>query len=164
MEIVTFEVTPFMVNCFVVKDGGEAIVIDPGEFIPEMLEALEGCKLKAIIDFEEACRYYTVFDLGMAILGLCTTGQKIALGKARALVAGYQQTRELERAERDALRLFVEYAATATSFWRFRRHHLHAPSAVMANRHWQMVNVAEQVAAIPRERFLEAVLDSDRGV
>lgn len=31
LEILTFELTPFVMNSYVLKDGGEAIIIDPGE-------------------------------------------------------------------------------------------------------------------------------------
>ena len=41
MDILTFVTTPFMENCFVIKDGDEAIVIDPGEATPELLDAIE---------------------------------------------------------------------------------------------------------------------------
>ncbi len=36
MEIKTFVMTPFAMNCYVIKDGGEAIVIDPGEATREL--------------------------------------------------------------------------------------------------------------------------------
>lgn len=50
MEILTFELTPFYVNTFVLKNGGEAVVIDPGEAHPQLLASLDGCTVKAIID------------------------------------------------------------------------------------------------------------------
>ena len=116
-----------------------------------------GEKLKAIIDFEETCRYYHVFDLGMGILGLCIDGSRLALDKARSLVSGYQQTRRLEVREKEALQLFAEYAAIATSYWRFWMYNIHTPIAENANIHWQMVRIAEEIAAIPDRKFLQAV-------
>ena len=50
MEILTFVTTPMMENCFVVKDGGEAIVIDPGEATQELLDALEGLTVKLVVN------------------------------------------------------------------------------------------------------------------
>ncbi len=41
---------------------------------------VQGERLMAIIDFEEACHYYRSFDLGMAIVGLVETG-KASLSK-----------------------------------------------------------------------------------
>lgn len=117
----------------------------------------EGRELRALIDFEEACHYYKGFDLGMAIVGLCAEGTTIALDKARALVHGYQQVQSLEETEKEALQLFVEYAATATSYWRFWKYHIDTPTAQKANKHWQMVRLAEAVGAIAKARFLEAI-------
>ena len=119
--------------------------------------------LRAIIDFEEACRYYKVFDIGMAILGLCTEEDTIALEKARALVAGYQQIRRLEESEKETLQLFVEYAAIATSYWRFWKYHIDKPMAEKADKHRQMMRLAKGVNAIPKTRFLQAVFDYGSG-
>jgi len=38
---------------------------------------------------EEACQYYKAFDLGMAVVGLCTERSKTILPKVRSLVRGY---------------------------------------------------------------------------
>ncbi len=119
----------------------------------------EGQKFRAIIDLEEACRYYKVFDLGMGILGMCTEGTTIALDKARGLVVGYQQIRMLEEREKEVLQLFVEYAAIATSCWRFWKYHIDTPSPEMADKHCPMVRLAKEVGAIPKERFLAAVFN-----
>lgn len=116
-------------------------------------------KFKALIDFEEACRYYKGFDLGMGILGLCAQRTTVALDKARALVIGYQQVRILQEREKEALQLFVEYAAIATSYWRFWKYHIHTPIAEKADKYWQMVRLAEGVNAIPKTRFLAAVFN-----
>ena len=120
---------------------------------------VERNEFRAIIDFEEACHYYKTFDLGMGILGLCTEGTTVALGKARCLVIGYQQVRMLEAREKEVLQLFVEYAAIATSFWRFWKYNIHTPIAEKTNTHWQMVRLAEEIAAIPKARFWEAVFN-----
>lgn len=49
MEILSFTVTPFEENCFVVKDGDEAIVIDPGEAAPELLDAIKDLNVTMIV-------------------------------------------------------------------------------------------------------------------
>jgi len=118
---------------------------------------------RAIIDFEEACHYYKGFDIGMGILGLCTEGTAVALDKAQALVAGYQQVRLLEESEKETLQLFVEYAAIATSYWRFWKYHIHTPMVEKVDKHWQMVRLAQGINAKSQTRFLEAVFnDRDR--
>ena len=117
----------------------------------------EGTRLKAIIDFEDASCDDKIFDLGMAIVGLCREGQGVVLEKARALVKGYEQIRELEDGEKNALQLYVEYAAVTVSCWRYWKYHIDAPSVENADNHWQMVRVAEGVQAIPKAGFLEMV-------
>ena len=42
----------------------------------------DGTELKAVIDFEEACCYYRVFDVGMGIVGLCSDRATIDLDRA----------------------------------------------------------------------------------
>jgi glyoxylase-like metal-dependent hydrolase (beta-lactamase superfamily II) len=55
MEIRSFQVTPFIVNCFVVKDGDEAIVIDPGEVTPALLRCVQQCKVRLIVNTHCHC-------------------------------------------------------------------------------------------------------------
>ncbi len=55
MEIHSFQVTPFCENCFVVCDGGEALVIDPGDVSPKMLRLLAGCTVRAIVNTHCHC-------------------------------------------------------------------------------------------------------------
>ena len=117
----------------------------------------EGTELKAIIDFEDATYEDKVFDLGMGIVGLCREGQGVVLEKARALITGYEQIQQLEEGEKTALQLYLEYAATTVSCWRFWKYHIDAPSAENADKHWQMVRVAERLRNIPKEHFLETV-------
>ncbi|MFK7801231.1 MAG: homoserine kinase [Anaerolineae bacterium] len=117
----------------------------------------EGATFKAIIDFEEACHYYRVFDLGMGIVGLCAEGTNIDLDKARALLNGYEQVQLLDDCEKVALQLFVEYAAVATAYWRFWKYYIHAPQAEMADTPFEMKQLAQAVKEIPKARFLEKV-------
>ena len=117
----------------------------------------ENNKLEALIDFEDACHYYRVFDLGMGIVGMCTDDGKIDLDKAGAFIRGYQQVQSLEEVEKNHLQLFVEYAAIATSYWRFWKYNIHEPVADKAELHMQMVEIAKDVNAIPREEFIDAI-------
>lgn len=117
----------------------------------------EDGKLKAILDFADACYYYKGYDLGMGIVGLCTQDATVAFDKVRALTAGYQEVRILEEVEREALQLFVEYAAISITYWRFWKFNIHTPIAEKACRYKEMVGLAEAVGAIPKTRFLEAV-------
>jgi homoserine kinase type II len=71
-----------------------------------------------IMDFEEACYYYRVFDIGMTIVGTCRSGDTINLDKVRHLLSGYQQHTKLLKLEEKALKAFTVYAAAGTAFWR----------------------------------------------
>jgi homoserine kinase type II len=117
----------------------------------------EGNKLKAIIDFEEVCHYYLVFDLGMAALGLCTHDSIVNLSKVRALVNGYQQMRELEAEEREALQLSIEYAAISTSSWRFWKFNIGTPIAAKSKAYTQMAKTAKNVSQIRGSVFQDAI-------
>lgn len=55
MDILTIPVTPFFVNCYIVKDGGEAIVIDPGDVSDEVLRALDGSTVRTIVNTHGHC-------------------------------------------------------------------------------------------------------------
>ena len=129
-------------------------------------------QFRALIDFEEACHYYFVFELGMAIVGTCARsegvegkkveseeveGEKIDFAKARALVGGYQKVRPLAQLEKASLQMFVRYAATATSYWRFNQYNVANPSEALAGHHWGMVKLAQHVTDIPSTEFLELV-------
>lgn len=113
---------------------------------------------KAIIDFEEACHYFSVFELGMAALGTCVDDDaKVNLDKVRALVTGYQQIRSLQPIEKQSLQLFIRYAAVATSYWRFNKYNIEEPDAHKANHHRQMMQLAKSVSQMPENQFLNAV-------
>jgi homoserine kinase type II len=110
--------------------------------------------LKAIIDFEDACYYYKLFDLGMAIIGLCVDSEKFTLSKVHSLIKGYQQIRTLEKQEQESLQLFIEYTATATSYWRFWKFHIHTPQAEKTDKHWEMVNFAKEARNMSKSQFI----------
>lgn len=117
-----------------------------------------GIALEALIDFEAVCNYYRIFDIGMGILGMCTDDGNIKLEHARAFIHGYQNIQPLEDEEIKYLQFFVEYAAIATSCWRFWRYNVYETIAEKTKLHYQMVNIADSVNSIPKESFLEALL------
>lgn len=55
MELLTFHLTPFVMNCFVIKDGGEAVVIDPGEVTPQLLRSVADVKVKMVVNTHCHC-------------------------------------------------------------------------------------------------------------
>jgi glyoxylase-like metal-dependent hydrolase (beta-lactamase superfamily II) len=50
VELQEFELGVFQTKCFVVKDGGEALVIDPGEARQDLLEALAGIPKVTVVN------------------------------------------------------------------------------------------------------------------
>jgi len=117
----------------------------------------EGGSFKAIIDFEESCHYYKIFDLGMAVVGMCTEGHKVKLPKVQSLISGYQKIRKLEDPEKKALQLFIEYAAIATSSWRYWKYNIDTSNPEKMNKHNEMVRIANNVCDIPGSLFMDAV-------
>jgi glyoxylase-like metal-dependent hydrolase (beta-lactamase superfamily II) len=55
MEILSYPVTPFVVNCYVLRDNGEAIVVDPGEATPSVLKATAGYLVRSIVNTHCHC-------------------------------------------------------------------------------------------------------------
>jgi homoserine kinase type II len=117
---------------------------------------------KAIIDFEEACHYHLIFDLGMAILGICASDIEIDLHMARTLVDGYQRVRPLAQIEKESLQLFVRYAAVATSYWRFNKYNIEEPSEQRAGDHWKMVQIAKEVRDTSAAHFFDTIFSGDQ--
>ncbi|MEO1263518.1 MAG: homoserine kinase [Bacteroidota bacterium] len=111
--------------------------------------------LRAIIDFEEACHYYLIYDIGMAIIGTCMDGKKMNSAKARAFTKGYQKERKLTGEEIGALQIFMEYAAVRTSNWRIWKYHLDAPNPAKKNKHREMMATAEMIRKMPKKKFLK---------
>lgn len=55
MRIDTFPLTPFLANCFVIRDDNETVVIDPGEVTPALLQALDGVAVRLIVNTHCHC-------------------------------------------------------------------------------------------------------------
>ena len=114
-------------------------------------------KFKAIIDFEEACYYYLIFDIGMSILGLCLDKGVLNLVKVKSLINGYQSIRPLQSEEKGKLKFFVEYAAIATSKWRFWKYNIDVPNKKLKDKHWEMVNIAKNINSINNKNFIQQI-------
>jgi homoserine kinase type II len=116
---------------------------------------VQGERLMAIIDFEEACQYYRSFDLGMVIVGACRNRQGISFHKVRKFLRGYQNDITLESVERESLKAFAVYAAVATSFWRFRQYHLLRPEPLLYDKHVEMQTLADTISEYSDSSFTE---------
>ena len=117
----------------------------------------EDGNFKAILDFSEMSRIYKIYELGMAVVGICTEETNIVIKKVRAFVEGYQEIRQLEEIEKDSLQLCIEWGAILTSAWRFWKYNIDMPDADKSEKYMQMVSIAKNVSAIPKEEFKMAV-------
>ena len=98
-----------------------------------------------IIDFEEACYYYRMYDIGMAIVGLCNNQGSIDFPKANKLIVAYEKVIPLSKEEKEAVKVFIAYAATATAFWRFRQFNIIAPTPARKDSYLEMKKIAEKM-------------------
>jgi hydroxyacylglutathione hydrolase len=55
LDILSIAMTPFVTNCFVLREGEEALVVDPGDVTPELLQAIEGRRVRAIVNTHAHC-------------------------------------------------------------------------------------------------------------
>ena len=112
----------------------------------------------AITDFEEACYYYRIFDLAMAVVGMCAPEGSIFLPKVKALIAGYEAVQTLNPTEKKRFRAFIVYAATAATFWRYRQYHVIHPDESMKNHHEAMMRIADDAFCRSDEEFQQPFL------
>lgn len=110
-------------------------------------------EFQALIDFEDACNYFKVYDLGSAFHGICVEGGELNLKKAAQIVKGYEQFRDLESNEKKALQVLTVYAGVAISYWRYLKYNLTNPVEEKKNFHKKSAEVADRIQAIPAEIF-----------
>lgn len=109
--------------------------------------------LVALLDFEEACSYYKLFDIGMCAVGCCTRNGLFDLNQVNMLAAGYQKVSPLADVERKQLKIFMEYAAVTASFWRFRQYNIRYPSPDKKDNYRELSLLADQVHAMDEHQF-----------
>ena len=91
-------------------------------------------KSVTIIDFEEAAYYYRVFDIGMAIIGLCSEGKILNKEKVKSFLIGYKKEIKLTPNEEKSLQAFTIYAGASMTFWRHRNFNYVYPNIGLKNR------------------------------
>ena len=114
-------------------------------------------KRARIMDFEEACHYYRVFDIGMMLIGCCSDANGLRMEQAAALLKGYQMELSLLPAEKEALQAFSVYAAAATAFRRHQNFNHVKPDPAMFNHYRAMQSLADRVRQIPEAEFMKMV-------
>lgn len=104
--------------------------------------------LAGILDFEEACYFYTLFDIGMAVVGCCSSSGNFNTSQIQALLRGYADEHLFTAHEESQLNVFIEYAAISTSVWRFRQYNVKYPNPEKADNYKEMVFLADQIHAM----------------
>ena len=119
----------------------------------------ENGKFKAVLDFEDSGHNRLIFDIGMAVVGLCGEDSRISLEKVRALLSGYQNTRNLDKNEKQSLLASIKLAAVLTSAWRFWKYNLTGSNPGRSDHYRQMVNIVDNLELIPEDFFFKNVFD-----
>jgi len=115
-------------------------------------------KTATVMDFEEACYYFRVFDIGMTIIGTCSKDQVLNLDDVTSLLEGYQQEVSLLSIEIDALQAFTTYGAAATAYWRHQNYNYVNVDESMRDHYVAMKKQADQVMSIPSEEFIDCLI------
>lgn len=115
-----------------------------------------GDELAAVLDFEEACHYYLLFDLGMCAVGCCTKKGRFNMDQTAKVLAGYQQQSPLSSHEKKQLKVFMEYAAVAGSSWRFNQYNLKYPGHDLSESYLELSALADQIHGMDEAKFAAA--------
>lgn len=55
MDILPIPMTPFVTNCYVLREGDAALIVDPGDVTPELLEAIDGYTVNTVVNTHCHC-------------------------------------------------------------------------------------------------------------
>jgi homoserine kinase type II len=111
--------------------------------------------LVAILDFEEACHFYSLFDTGMAGVGCCSDNGHFNISLLKALLGSYAAISPFTSSEKSQLNIFVEYAAVAASFWRFRQYNVKYPNRQKADSYKALSSLADQIHTLGSTSLLD---------
>ena len=108
-----------------------------------------------IMDFEEAVKYYRVYDIGMTIIGICGEGVTINFEKVSALLKGYQKEVQLLDIEINALQAFTVYAGSAMTFWRHSHFNFIKPDPDFFDHYKTLQTLTDFVKQQPADCFVK---------
>lgn len=111
-----------------------------------------------IMDFEEAVKYYRVYDIGMTIIGICGEGVTINFERVRALLKGYQKELKLLDIELNALQGFTVYAGSAMTFWRHSHFNFIKPDPDFFDHYKTLQALTDFVKQQPADCFIKLAL------
>jgi len=102
-------------------------------------------QLVALLDFEEACWFYRLFDLGMGLLGCCAPDGTFSQPAIKGCLAGYQSISPLTEREKQQLKVFITYAGMASSLWRFQQYNLVNPDPDKKESYRELSDLVDQI-------------------
>ncbi len=89
----------------------------------------------------------------MALTGVCSEKNSISLRKAKALIKGYLQERELTQMEKKGIKIFTIYTSISISVWRFQQFLKNIPIP----RYQQMVDIVDSLVQMKNSSFMKQV-------
>lgn len=110
-------------------------------------------KSVVIMDFEESAFYFRVFDIGMAIIGVCRENDTIDANKVRSLLKGYSTIISLSENEKNSIKAFTVYAGTSMSFWRFHNFNHIKPEPLMFDHYIELKKLTDYIQDLSEEIF-----------
>lgn len=106
-----------------------------------------------IMDFEESAFYFRVYDIGMAIIGLCRDDLIVNLDKVKSLLIGYKNINNLSDNELKSIKAFTIYAGVSMTFWRFVNFNYVKPNPLLSNHYLELKNLTDSLQKIPDNVF-----------
>jgi homoserine kinase type II len=108
-----------------------------------------------IMDFEESAFYYRIYDVGMAIIGVCRDDNlnNIDLDKVKNLLNGYKNIINLSENELKSLKAFTIYAGASMTFWRYLNFNFTKPNSLLSNHYLELKNLTDFVEMLPEDAF-----------
>ncbi len=116
-----------------------------------------GGELVALLDFEEACWFYRLFDLGMGIIGCCAPHGTFSPPAVRSYTAGYQSILPLSKKERQQLKIFIEYTGIASSLWRFQQYNMINPDPEKKESYRELSDLVDQIHTMDIDDLVPSV-------
>lgn len=109
----------------------------------------DGNKLVSIIDFEEACSDYLMFDVGMTINGFCFVNNQLQTDLMDAFLTAYNAQRHMSEEEWNLLPIFIQWGAHGMLSWHLRNNLLYDKNQKQYERVLELMNRAKYMRAHP---------------
>jgi len=115
-----------------------------GDIFPDNT-IFSGNQLKAIIDFEEFCIDYFLFDIGMAINGFCFRNNQLDNVLLDTFIKTYQTTRKLTKTELELLPAYIQWAALGMASWHLKNQLINTQNPRQERRVLELLKHVESV-------------------